>query len=308
MAAGIRTISGIFLSFAFVFATNGQRNATHDKYINTYSQMAVQQEKKYNIPASITLAQALLESGAGTSFLASTANNHFGIKCHEWNGARAYKDAEILNECFRKYNSVADSYEDHSLFLKERPRYARLFALKKTDYKGWAKGLQDCGYATDKGYANKLIDIIERYQLYKFDTDKIQVTKKVVTQTKPAAPPTNMPTIYKRDIHKTYGLIYVVARQDDTLSQIAYELGFKVKNLAKYNDIPVNYPLQAGDIIYLEKKKTKADQPNFYHEVKVGESMHSISQRYGIQIKSLYKINKKNVNFVPVEGDMLKLR
>ena len=268
--------------------------------------MAIQQEHKYNIPASIKLAQAILESGGGTSFLATTANNHFGIKCQEWNGARAYKDAEIPNECFRKYSSVADSYEDHSLFLK-RPRYARLFALKKTDYKGWAKGLQECGYATDKGYANKLIDLIERYQLYKFDVDKIQDTKSVI-QPKPSVPVVNNAEILTRDIYKTHGLIYVIARFDDTLLQIAYDLGFKVKKLAKFNDIPVNYPLQQGNIIYLEKKKTKADQPNYYHVVSVGESMHGISQYYGIQIKSLYKINKKKANYVPVEGDVLKLR
>ena len=300
-----RAIFCIFLSFVIVFFASSQRNTTHVKYISTYSQMAIQQEKKYNIPASIKLAQAILETGGGTSFLATTANNHFGIKCQEWNGARAYKDAEIPNECFRKYNSVADSYEDHSLFLK-RPRYERLFALKKTDYKGWAKGLQECGYATDKGYANKLIDIIERYQLYAFDADKIQDNKRI-TPTIPA-PPVNTTALPTRNIYKTYGLIYVIARFDDTLAQVAYDLGFKVKDLAKFNDIPVNYPLQQGNIIYLEKKKTNADQPNYYHVVSVGESMHSISQYYGIQVNSLYKLNKKKADYVPMEGDTLKLR
>ena len=308
MKIGNRYIFGLFFSFAIVLGANSQKSATHEKYINTYNQMAIQQEKKYNIPASIKLAQALLETGGGTSFLATTANNHFGIKCHtEWTGDRAYKNAEIPNECFRKYNSVADSYEDHSLFLKERPRYERLFTLKKTDYKGWAKGLQDCGYATDKGYANKLIDIIEKYQLYVYDADKIQDNKRV-TQTRTPPPVTNNTMILTREIYKTYGLIYIIARADDTLMQIAYDLGFKVKNLAKFNDIPVNYPLEQGDIIYLEKKKIKADQPNYFHIVKVGESMHSISQHYGIQMKSLYKMNRKKADYVPEEGDTLTLR
>ena len=308
MTTHIRCFWGILFSFVIVCFASSQKNATHERYISTYSQMAMQQEKKYNIPASIKLAQALLESGGGTSFLATTANNHFGIKCHEWTGARAYKDAEIPNECFRKYSNVADSYEDHSLFLRNRPRYAQLFTLKKDDYKGWAKGLQSTGYATDKGYANKLIDIIERYQLYQFDTDKIQDNHRITQHSKPTVPAINYPANYTRDIFKTYGLVYVIARVDDTLAQIAYELGFNVKNLAKYNDIPVNYPIQQGDIIYLQKKKTKADQPNYFHVVSIGESMHSISQRYGIQMKSLYKINKKKADFVPEEGDRLKLR
>ena len=308
MITNIRCFYGILFSFVIVCFTNGQRNATHEKYINKYSQIAMQQEKKYNIPASIKLAQAILESGGGTSFLATTANNHFGIKCHEWDGARAYKNAEIPNECFRKYSNVADSYEDHSLFLKERPRYAQLFALKKDDYKGWAKGLQSTGYATDKGYANKLIDLIERYQLYQYDTDKIQNNIRVTQQSKPSAPAINYAADFKRDIYKTYGLIYVIARVDDTLAQIAYDLGFNVKKLAKYNDIPVNYPIRQGDIIYLQKKRTKADQPNYFHIVSIGESMHSISQRYGIQMKSLYNLNRMRADFVPVEGDRLKLR
>ena len=307
MITHIRCFFGILFSFVIVCFASGQRNATHEKYISKYSQMAIQQAKKYNIPASITLAQGILESGGGTSFLATTANNHFGIKCHEWTGARAYKNAEIPNECFRKYSNVADSYEDHSLFLRDRPRYAQLFTLKKTDYKGWAKGLQSTGYATDKGYANKLIDIIERYQLYQYDTEKIQNNNRIIQQSRPSAP-ANYTVNLTRDIYKTYGLIYVIARMDDTVAQIAYDLGFNAKKLAKYNDIPINYPIQQGDIIYLQKKKTKADQPNYFHVVSVGESMHSISQRYGIQTKSLYKINKKKADFVPEEGDMLKLR
>jgi len=295
----IRALVGIFFIFINIFYSVGQKSPIHEKYLNTYSKLAIQQEQKYNIPACIILAQAILETGGGTSYLAQQANNHFGIKCHtDWYGARAYKNAESPNECFRKYSSVADSYEDHSRFLTERPRYAGLFALKKNDYRGWATGLQTYGYATDKGYANKLIDIIERYELYTYYSKGTPSSSKT----------DDTSTFHQRDIYKTHDLIYVIAGTDDSLTQIADDLGFKAKKLAKYNDIPINFPLQQGDIIYLEKKKSKADKAYPYHVVKVGDSMHSIAQRYGIQLKSLYKLNKKKDEYVPVEDDVLKLR
>ncbi|MDR2232182.1 MAG: glucosaminidase domain-containing protein [Tannerella sp.] len=298
MKFGIHTFVGIIFIFVNTFNAVGQKNSNYEKYLRTYSNLAIQQEKKYNIPASITLAQAILETGAGTSYLAKEANNHFGIKCHtDWTGARAYKNAESPNECFRKYKNVTESYEDHSRFLTDRSRYAGLFSLKKNDYKGWAKGLQTYGYATDKGYANKLIDIIERYELYTY-------TSKGTSSSR-----TNETTaLHERDIYKTHDLIYVLARPDDSITQIALDLGFKAKQLAKYNDLPVNFPLEQGDIIYLEKKKAKADRAYSFHVVKIGDSMHSISQRYGIQLKSLYKLNKKKDDYVPIEDVVLKLR
>ena len=309
----MRAILVLLLIVGNIFFINAQKNASYERYINSYKNIAIQQEQKYNIPASIKLAQGILESGAGTSYLAKEANNHFGIKCQtDWRGARAYKDAEISNECFRKYNNVADSYEDHSKFLTERSRYARLFLLRKTDYRGWAKGLQECGYATDKGYANKLIKIIELYQLYTYNSESNQANRRVeqprpVTQTAP--PVTDKQSdLRSRDIYKTYGLIYVIVRYNDSLEAIARDIGFKVKDLAKYNEITPGFPLQQGDIIYLVKKKKIADKPNFYHTVRIGESMHSISQHYGMQVKSLYNLNKRKADYVPLEGDILKLR
>ena len=139
----------------------------YEKYIKQYSSLAIQHQKKYRIPASITLAQGLLESGAGRSELARKSNNHFGIKCHsDWRGGRVYHDDDLRGECFRKYKNPEQSYEDHARFLVDRPRYASLFKLKITDYKGWARGLQKCGYATDRAYANRLIKLIEDYDLY----------------------------------------------------------------------------------------------------------------------------------------------
>ena len=208
-------------------------------------------------------------------------------------------DDALRGECFRKYKRVEDSYDDHSRFLAERSRYERLFKLNIKDYKGWAKGLQKCGYATDRAYANKLIKVIEDYELYRFDSGK--GTKKTSTKKQ------NLP-VFNYQVYRTHGLIYVYAKDNDSFDQIARSMGFKAKQLMKFNEVPEDFPLQAGDIVYLEKKKKKADKPNYDHVVQVGESMHSIAQMYGIQIKSLYKMNKKDKDYIPEEGDVLKLR
>ena len=141
------------------------------EYIAIYSDIAQDEMRNYGIPASITLAQGILESGSGQGRLSVEANNHFGIKCHDWTGAKIYHDDDSLQECFRKYKNPKYSFRDHSLFLKERKRYAILFTLEKDDYKNWAKELRKAGYATDKKYPDKLIDLIERYQLYRFDAE-----------------------------------------------------------------------------------------------------------------------------------------
>lgn len=143
-------------------------NAT-EKYIDTYKDIAQNEMRLYNIPASITLAQGILESGSGNGRLSVEANNHFGIKCHEWTGQKIYHDDDEKQECFRKYKDAKYSFRDHSLFLTERKRYSKLFTLKKEDYKGWAKGLKAAGYATDRKYPDKLISLIERYDLYELD-------------------------------------------------------------------------------------------------------------------------------------------
>lgn len=145
-------------------------NTTED-YINAYKEIAQKEMTLYNIPASITLAQGILESASGKGRLSVEANNHFGIKCHTWTGAKIYHDDDKKGECFRKYNSAKYSFRDHSLFLTSRKRYASLFDLDVANYKGWAKGLRAAGYATDKKYPQKLIGLIERYELYKYDDE-----------------------------------------------------------------------------------------------------------------------------------------
>lgn len=293
----------LLLILVTVTATAQRKNTSYVKYIDTYNSLAVDHQKKYRIPASITLAQGILESGAGQSKLARQSNNHFGIKCHsDWKGGRSYHDDDLRGECFRKYRKVEESYDDHSRFLAERSRYAPLFKLNITDYKGWARGLQKCGYATDRAYANKLIKIIEDYELYRYDSGKGGKKSTSSSNTKSTGP------THRRSIYKTHGLIYVYAVNNDSFEQVAKDLGFKAKQLRKFNEVPEDFPLQPGDMIYLQKKKKKADKPYYDHVVQIGESMHSIAQQYGIQIKGLYKMNKKDPEYIPAEGDVLKLR
>lgn len=303
MKQTIRILCLLFFVAIWANASAPKRISSYEKYIKTYSALAVEQQKKYRIPASITLAQGLLESGAGQSELARRSNNHFGIKCHnEWRGGRIYHDDDLRGECFRKYKRVEESYEDHSKFLK-RSRYESLFRLKTTDYVGWAKGLQKCGYATDRAYANKLIKIIEDYELYRYDSAK--KTKRVVHKEKKHS---ERSSAEAHTIYRTFGLLYVYAEENDSFEDISESTGFSVKELKKFNEVPEDFPLQKGDIVYLQKKKKKADKPNYEHVVQIGESMHSIAQKYGIQIKSLYRMNKKDWDYTPEEGDVLRLR
>jgi LysM repeat protein len=276
-----------------------KKQASFVEYINQYKNLAIKHKQLFQIPASITLAQGILESGAGKSQFVQESNNHFGIKCgNDWKGPSIYRDDDVAAECFRVYKKAEDSYLDHSRFLLERPRYAPLFILDANDYKAWAIGLQKYGYATDKAYANKLIKIIEDYELYQYD-DGVKINDKSSK---------SKPVVLKRDVYKTFGLLYVIAGDNDNFEKIAEDTGFKVNELLKYNEVPENFPLFKGDVVYLEKKKKKADKPYFEHVVKIGESMHGISQRYGLQLDRLYKINKKKEDYVPVEGDILQLR
>ena len=295
-------LSFLFFSSSAPVFSQAKRYKIYDEYIDKYKHIAVDHMKRHKIPASITLAQGLLESGAGKSELARNSNNHFGIKCHtDWKGEKVYKADDGPNDCFRKYKKVEDSYEDHALFLK-RARYASLFSLKMTDYSGWAKGLQKLGYATDKAYANKLIKLIEDYKLYLHDRKGKSKDEEKIEEERFIA------QNYKHTPYRTHNLVYVEAQDGDTYEAIAVEFGFKPKDLYKYNEVPEGFPLKKGDIVYFEKKKSKADKPYYDHVVQVGESMHSISQRYGIKVNNLYKMNKKDFEYVPIEGDVLKLR
>lgn len=282
-------------------------NQRFQTYINQYRDLAIEEMLRYKIPASITLAQGLLESGAGNSDLARKGNNHFGIKCHGWTGATTYHDDDERQECFRAYDNVRDSYEDHSKFLARQKRYECLFSLSITDYKGWARGLKACGYATSPTYAERLIGIIELYKLYRYDTAKTY-DKFMADHLSKDVPIREGGTLHPiRIYNKNY---YLTVREGDTFRSIAQEVGISYRKLARYNERDKNSRLRKGEIIYLKKKQTKADKAykRRPHTVKAGESMYSIAQKYGIRLKSLYRMNNLSPDYTLKTGDRLRVR
>ncbi len=286
-------------------ASFSQRKMTPNEYANTYKDIAITKMKEFGIPASITLAQGMLESGYGGSRLAVRANNHFGIKCGgKWSGAKIYHNDDAKGECFRKYRSAKESYNDHSKFLTENKRYASLFNLKSTDYKGWAKGLKAAGYATDPNYANLLISMIERNELYKYDTSKGR--KKSKGDKKSSRTESNI-IGFERLISANNGVNYIVAQKGDNWSSLSNELGINLKRLLRINDLPASIPIREGDFIYIKNKKSK-NQTIVFHNAQKGENKHSISQKYGIKERSLIRLNPVLKTREPIVGDLLRLR
>lgn len=285
----------LFFILLTVLSQGVKWNKAYQDYFNKYKDVAIEQMRQYNIPASITLAQGVLESAAGKSELARKSNNHFGIKCHGWTGRKVYYDDDAKDECFRAYKSVYDSYVDHSLFLTKTPRYGSLFRLKITDYKGWAKGLKACGYATSPTYATKLIDIIECYRLYEYDRAKGRH---------------HHPFGGGREVHEFNKNYYVIARAGDTFQSIADDMDMSRRTLARYNELDKDATLEEGDYVWLKKKRRNApkEYKNRPHRVIAGESMYTISQKYGIRMKNLYKMNKLSPDYVIQVGDELRIR
>lgn len=208
-------------------------NYTVESYIAEFAPIAQEEMKLYRIPASITLAQGILESGAGRGDLTRRANNHFGIKCHDWEGDRVYHDDDRRGECFRKYKEARYSYRDHSLFLANRGRYASLFDLDPDDYRGWAKGLRKAGYATDRRYPDKLISLIERYELYRYDAEMLGKASPVYT---------SMPN----ENSESY-----VVRKGDTLYSIAKRYNTSVEELKRNNDL-VGNTISIGQVLNIK--------------------------------------------------------
>ena len=257
----------------------------YEYYIAEYADLAREQMKLYHIPASITLAQGILESSAGRSALAREGNNHFGIKCHsEWKGPSMLRNDDLPDECFRVYDSPADSFRDHSLFLL-RKRYAPLFDLDPTDYAGWAHGLKRCGYATDPNYATRLISIIELYSLYNFDSDKIrewEETAEYIHKT----------LMDKHLLRKMRGSIYyVIAQPGDTYAKIAKELKIPRQKLMAYNDRTHDGEIPAWQEVYLQEKPDTPPEGIKTATIGDGETMHSVAQRFGMRLSTLRKLN-----------------
>ena len=280
-------------------------NQAYQEYFNQYRDIAIEQMMRYHIPASITLAQGVFESGAGKSELATRGNNHFGIKCNDWSGRRVYHDDDQQGECFRAYDSAFESYEDHSKFLTSSQRYRSLFNLDITDYRGWARGLKAAGYATNPQYANKLIDIIQLYKLYQYDTAKHY--DHFMAEHSKDHPVNGMALHSIKIFNKNY---YVIARRGDSFRSIADEIGISERKLAKFNERNKRDPLVEGEIIWLKKKQKKApeDYEDRLHYVRAGESMYSIAQKYGIRVKYLYKMNRLSSDYRIQIGDALRLR
>lgn len=285
----------------FVYAAP---NAAYEAYIRQYAPLAAIQQVKHGVPASITLAQGLIESGAGASRLAKECNNHFGIKCgSNWNGKTMYKDDDRANECFRCYNTVAQSYEDHSLFLKKGTRYAFLFDYPVTKYKAWAYGLSRAGYATDPSYAEKLIQIIETYDLAKYSDDPERYISDVKEYTvggqrggnrhsnrDATTNPANDQIKYQ--FIQINGIEAVLVQQNVKVHDLANALGQPQATIIRCNEYPdKDYIIRAGDYVFLRSKKNAAAPAYATHIVRKGESLHSIAQKYGIRLSALYKLN-----------------
>ena len=325
-------IVGFGISFCS-FGGQSPTKMTQSDYVSMWSNVAVEHMLTYRIPASITLAQGLLESGNGNSPLATEANNHFGIKCSDWTGEKIYFDDDAKGECFRKYPSATESYNDHSLFLTKKPRYAGLFQFPVDDYKSWAKGLKKAGYATHPEYAEKLIDLIERLKLYEYD-DKTAPENKgtellannakagsgIPSKTKESAVNKSVSSMkidesclkYQTHIAKENknDVKFIIAKKGDTYYKIAKEFNLAMWQMYKYNNfVDKKDMLEAGDIVYIEPKRSRARSKGATYVAAKEITLIEISQSEGIKLKSLVKMNGYTSEKVTVQkGQKILLR
>lgn len=300
-------------------------NGSVDNYINQYKDLAMSEMRRTGIPASITLAQGMIESDYGRSRLATEANNHFGIKCHsDWKGPSITHHDDKRNECFRKYRKAEESYFDHSDFLTSTSRYGFLFELDEKDYKGWARGLKKAGYATNPDYANMLIRKIEEYELWRYDLGKSNSPKTVarpdsvkdasVSSSEPVVTPPKqadgnfvVPGRVSR-IKENNRIQYIIVNETDTKEGIEKEFGLLKWELSRYNEIDKDLKIVPGQLLYLQPKRDKAEPGQDIHTTIKGDTMYSISQRYGIKLKQLYEMNRMNQGEEPLEGEKIWLR
>jgi LysM repeat protein len=317
-------------------AIQGSANPSYAiEYLNKYSPLAVSEMRRTGIPASITLAQGMLESDYGRSTLATKGNNHFGIKCHnDWRGAKIYYDDNHRGECFRVYNSVEESYRDHSDFLMTGSRYGDLFKLGSTDYKGWAHGLKKAGYATDPKYPELLIRKIDEYGLHEYDNGLVNIAASqppATTLPKQTAGQLSLPPVQKtadtvqvapefqepikilnlntgRRIQENNNVQFVIVKEGDTYESLAEEFQLLSWEISRYNDLSPGAPLRPGQSIYLQPKRNKAADGNSVHVVQTGETMYFLSQKYAIKLSSLYKMNVMEEGTECVPGQKVRVR
>ncbi len=255
-------------------------------YIDRYADAAVAQMERHGIPASITLAQGLLESAAGRSTLATEGNNHFGIKCHaDWEGETMLRSDDAPDECFRVYGDVQESFEDHSRFLK-RKRYASLFELELTDYCGWARGLKKCGYATNPHYADILITIIERYALNRYDAGSPAAEAEMAEFIRRTMASSHI-------VRKSRGLHYVISFPGDTYGSLAAEFGVPLEQLLANNDVEADGEIRDWEEVYLVAKLDEGPEDVKNATIGRDETLHSLSQRFGVTMEALRRFNPK---------------
>lgn len=306
----------------------GTSSAAMNTYISTYANLAMSEMLRTGVPASITLAQGIIESDYGRSRLAREANNHFGIKCHNgWKGRKIYHDDDRRNECFRKYREPVESYKDHSDFLVTGSRYRFLFELARDDYRGWARGLKKAGYATNPHYARMLIDMIEENELHvydelvisgrKMDKQKIyagagpeleEEDREFRVNNSDLSPGDEFVVTRSNRVKVRNRIEYIIIEEGDTYESLAREFELLRWELFRYNELEEDAVLRPGQLLYIQPKRKKAEAGSDYHILKEGETMYSISQLYGIRLKSLYEKNRMEPGYEPPAGTELWLR
>ena len=323
-----RIFTSLIITISVVQA-QGQSSSDIQSYIAQYKQIALDQERDYGIPAPITLAQGILESGAGKSGLTQKSNNHFGIKKGSgWNGPLCYAwDDDPQKSPFRVYSSAAESYRDHSKFLKNNDRYKSLFSKSVYDYRGWANGLQRAGYATSPTYAKALIGYIDSYKLYainggvKLRPGKTVTITRTITrdeiitrediqmeETEESEEQEEFERTIRKFVVEINGVRCTILYPGETLSSIAMKYDISKRDLLLFNETTSENDFQEGDIVFLAKKKKKYEGALDFYKAKDGESLYTVSQRFGIKLASLTKMNHKTSFSVLSEGEKLRLK
>ena len=302
------------LTFITASAQTAQQKTLAEAYLEKYASFAVEEMQRSGVPASITLAQGMLESSYGNSELAVKANNHFGIQCHnDWTGKRyEHMDAGELRQ-FRKYKSVLESYADHSDFLANRSRYSALFELERTDYKGWANGLKQAGYAEDPEYAAKLIRMIEMFRLYEYDSADVSIEESVEQPVKEPLRETKRHHktngyALARETYSINGVPFIYAYAGEKYSDIASRYGLFLKEVLSFNDVAADCEVPCDAVVYLQAKKNKAAKGCDQYVVEEGMGMREISQKFAVKLKKLYRMNSVDEGYVPQVGETIKLR
>ena len=330
-----KVLIAIALLLGFTVSAQRDPGTPQERYIARFASIAVNEMYRSGVPASITLAQGIIESRSGQSALAADGNNHFGIKCHNsWNGRTMLADDDRKDECFRVYDSAEESFRDHSDFLRHRDRYKFLFDFSVTDYKSWAYGLKQAGYATDPAYATKLIQCVENYNLSRFD--RMTVAEALAEGGSDAEEPAAQDDvdaipdsplkieageIYRgkageeyrfslsRTLYSRNGVPFVYAVEGETYASIAKSNHLLLREILKFNDVPGGGELHAGDIVYLEPKKSKTVRGlDKYIVGEDEETFHGICQRFAVKEKAIRKLNGLPAGYQPKEGDELLLR